>query len=105
MRALVYGRVNAEEVKAIGIAERPETWRELDQPEALKGVSLAHWNDALAQLDTAVERLTSACGSGEAVVSPRVRNRPCDVCHLHALCRIGTQAHRDEAAATGDADE
>lgn len=105
VRALVYGRVNAEEVKAIGIADRPETWRELDQPEALKGVSLAHWNDALAQLDTAVERLTSACGSGEAVVSPRVRNRPCDVCHLHALCRIGTQAHRDEAAATGDADE
>ena len=95
VRALVYGKLRAGEVEAVGLTDVDATWPGLDLPQALRNAGLADWAMALSQLETGVDALAAACGAGDAQVAPRAPV-VCTTCHLKALCRIGATLADDD---------
>ena len=97
VRALVYARLRRGEIAPVGIAAAPGVWPGVVGPEEIKvaGDRLADWHDALARLDDAIVRLAQASGEGEASVAPR-HPSVCRLCHLRAVCRVGTTLAGDD---------
>ena len=106
VQALVYARLRRGEVAPVGIAANAGLWPGVAAADEVKvaGGRLADWHDALWRLDDAILRLAQASGVGEASVTPR-HPSVCRLCHLRAVCRVGTtlDAGDEDVASLDDA--
>ena len=99
VRAVVYGKVKAGSVKAIGLAADDAAWPGLlsaDKLDAFDG-----WGGAIAWWRTHLTAIANEFREGVATVTPRDNGEPCRTCGLQPLCRIG-EVDADEAADDDD---
>ncbi|MDH5287450.1 MAG: PD-(D/E)XK nuclease family protein [Betaproteobacteria bacterium] len=95
--ALAYAQLKPGEVAAVGLARDGTAWPGLSTPAEVKGVAIADWGDARAQLREAIESLAAEVHDGVARVTPR-DGKVCQRCDLRALCRIASVDEGDGAA-------
>ena len=104
VRALVYGRLKAGDVAAIGFAADIAQWPALT--DAAKQRDTGGWDGIERFFAQRLPALADELRRGVATVTPRgPGNAPCRICARQSLCRIQAVGWRASADAEGGDDE